>query len=122
MIRSGGKVEDVALGYEGTLGREISEQYCARCHDSESTPERVSNYDNLAVKPHAFSDGATLNPISDADLMAIINHGGAALNRSPLMPPYEYTLSKSDIHALLAYIRTIADPPYRAAGTFYAKE
>jgi hypothetical protein len=34
-----------------------------------------------------------------ADLVAIISHGGAALNKSAKMPPYGYTLSKSDIQA-----------------------
>jgi len=31
------------------------------------------------------------------------------------MPPYGYTLSKSEIDALIAYIRLISDPPYRAS-------
>ena len=116
------KIEEIALGYEEILGREMSEKYCARCHNQESTPERLSNYDNLAVKPHAFNEGDALNPISDADLTAIIEHGGPALNKSPLMPPYDYTLSKAEIHALISYIRMISDPPYRAPGTFYAKQ
>jgi mono/diheme cytochrome c family protein len=116
------KVDEIALGYEEILGQELNEKYCARCHNPESTPERVSNYDNLAVKPHAFSEGDTLNNISDADLTAIIDHGGPALNKSPLMPPYGYTLSKAEIRALISYIRMISDPPYRAPGTFYAKQ
>ena len=45
-------VEEIALGYEQTLGRRLNEQYCDRCHNPESTVERVSNYDNLEVKPH----------------------------------------------------------------------
>jgi mono/diheme cytochrome c family protein len=116
------KVEEIALGYEEILGREVSEKYCARCHNQESTPERLSNYDNLAVKPHAFNEGDALNPISDPDLMAIIDHGGPALNQSPLMPPYGSTLSKAEIHALISYIRMISDPPYRPPGTFDAKQ
>jgi len=116
------KVDEIALGYEEILGREVSEKYCARCHNQESTSERLSNYDNLAVKPHAFNEGDTLNSISDADLMALIEHGGPALNKSPLMPPYGHTLSKAEIHALISYIRMISDPPYRAPGTFYAKQ
>ena len=115
------KLEEIALGYQETVGRRLNEQYCDRCHNSESTPERVSNYDNLEVKPHPFSEGDTLNKISDADLVAIISHGGPALNRSPLMPPYGYTLSKSDIQALIAYIRAVSDPPYHSPGLVYAK-
>lgn len=114
-------LDEIALGYEQTLGRQINRQYCARCHDPESTPERVSNFDNLTTKPHAFTEGDALNHISDADLVAIITHGGAALNKSPEMPPYGYTLSKSDIQALLSYIRAVADPPYPQKGLVYAK-
>ncbi len=116
------KIEEIALGYEQQVGFQVNEKYCARCHNPESTPERVSNYDNLAVKPHAFTEGDTLNKMSDADLTAIISHGGPALNRSALMPPYGYTLSKTEIQALIAYIRLVSDPPYQAAGMVYAQK
>jgi len=36
------------------------------------------------------------------------------------MPPYSPTLSTSDIDALAAYIRAVADPPYRPQGVFNA--
>ena len=115
------RLEEIALDYQQGLGRQINQQYCSRCHDPESTPERVSNMDNLTTKPHAFTDGETLNKISDADLTAIISHGGAALNKSAEMPPYGYTLSRADIQALLSYIRAVADPPMPAKGVVYAK-
>lgn len=115
-------VDEIALGYQQTVGAQLNAQYCMRCHDPESTPLRVSNMDNLSVKPHAFSEGDTLNKLSDADLLAIISHGGPALNRSPEMPPWGYTLSKSDIAALISYIRAVADPPYEAGGLVYAQK
>jgi len=115
------KLEEIALGYQQTLGRRLNDQYCDRCHNPESTVERVSNYDNLDVKPHPFTEGDTLNKISDADLTAIISHGGPALNRSALMPAWGNTLGKSDIQALIAYIRAVADPPSRSAGPVFAK-
>lgn len=115
-------IVETALGYQQQVGSILSDKYCSRCHDPESSPERVSNYDNLEVKPHAFTEGATLNKMSDADLTAIIQHGGPALNRSALMPPYGNTLSASDVRALIAYIRAVADPPYEPAGTVYARK
>lgn len=115
------KLIEIALDYQQALGRRLADQYCQRCHDSESTAERVSNYDNLDVKPHAFTDGDTLNQVSDADLTAIITHGGPALNKSALMPPWGNTLSKPDIEALISYIRAVSDPPSREAGPVYAK-
>ena len=116
------KVEEIALDYQRRFGQLLDDKYCSRCHNPESTPERVSNYDNLEVKPHAFTEGDTLNKMSDADLMAIISHGGPALNKSPVMPPYGYTLTKTEIQALIAYIRTISDPPYQAPGMVYAEK
>lgn len=114
------KLDEIALGYEQLLGQQLNVQYCARCHDPESTAERVSNMDNLDPKPHAFTEGDVLNKISDPDLLLMINRGGAALNQSPSMPPYGYTLSKSEIQALVSYIRAVADPPYKPTGMVYA--
>jgi len=116
------KIEEIALGYQQQVGFQLDNKYCASCHDPESTPQRVSNYDNLAVKPHPFTDGDTLNKMSEDDLMAMISHGGAALNKSALMPPYGYTLSKTEIDALISYIRLVSDPPYHAPGTVYARK
>lgn len=115
-------IEEIALGYQQTLGAQINAQYCIRCHDPESSALRVSNMDNLSVKPHAFTEGDTLNKMTDADLVAIIGHGGPALNKSAEMPPWGYTLSKSDIAALVSYIRAVADPPYDAGGLVYAQK
>jgi mono/diheme cytochrome c family protein len=116
------QIDEIALGYQQTLGAQLNAQYCVRCHDPESTPLRVSNIDNLSVKPHPFTEGDTLNKISDVDMVAIISHGGAALNKSPLMPPWGYTLSKSEIAALVSYIRAVADPPYEGGGLVYAQK
>jgi mono/diheme cytochrome c family protein len=111
-----------ALGYQQRLGSILADKYCNRCHDPESSPQRVSNYDNLEVKPHPFTEGNTLNRMSDADLTSIILHGGPALNRSALMPPYGNTLSAADVRALIAYTRAVADPPYQQPGTVYARK
>lgn len=115
-------IVETALGYQQRVGSILADKYCNRCHDQESSPERVSNYDNLEVKPHPFAEGNTLNKMSDADLTSIILHGGPALNRSALMPPYGNTLSASDVRALIAYTRAVADPPYQPAGTVYERK
>ena len=115
------KLDEIALGYQQTLGRHLNDQYCERCHNPESIPERVSNYDNLDVKPHPFSEGETLNKMSDADLTAIITNGGPALQKSALMPAWGNTLSKSDVQALIVYIRAVSDPLSADAGPIYTQ-
>jgi mono/diheme cytochrome c family protein len=114
-------LREIALGYEQAVGKTVNDQYCIRCHDSESTPERVSNFDNLSPAPHQFSDGATLNRISDADLTNMITHGGQALGKSPQMPAYSATLKPAEIRAILSYIRAVSDPPYQMPGVKYGK-
>jgi hypothetical protein len=115
------KVEEIALGYEQTLGRRLNERYCDRCHNPESSVERVSNYDNLEVKPHPFLEGDTLNRLSDAELSSIITYGGPGLNRSALMPAWGNTLSRSDVKAVISYIRAISNPPSGNAGPVFAE-
>ncbi len=114
-------IDELAISARANLGRQLSDFYCVRCHDQESSAERVSNYDNLVEKPHAFSDGAFLNRISDADLTAIVTHGGPAVGKPAEMPPYGVTLHKSDIEALVAWIRASADPPYQQKEIVYAQ-
>jgi len=114
-------VREIALGYEQAVGKAVNDKYCIRCHDPESTPERVSNLDNLSPAPHQFTDGATLNRISDADLTSMIAQGGPALGKSPQMPAYAATLKPAEIKAVLSYIRAVADPPYQTPGVKYGK-
>jgi len=106
-------LREVALGYQEKVGKEVSEKYCTMCHDPESTPERVSNFDNLTPpSPHLFSDGSVLNGMTDTDLIKIIADGGPALGKSPQTPTYRTTLTPAEIRAVVAYIRAISDPPY----------
>jgi len=114
------RIDEIALGYQAMVGEQINQIHCVRCHDSESTPERVSNHDNLEAAPHGFTEGAILNAMSDANLVAIIAHGGVALHKSATMPPYGDTLTKTEIEALVAYLRAVSDPAYRPQGVFYA--
>jgi mono/diheme cytochrome c family protein len=54
-------------------------------------------------------------------LNAIITNGGPALQKSALMPAWGNTLSKSEIQALIAYIRAVSDPPSRDSGPLYSE-
>ena len=78
--------------------------------------------DYYMKKPHPFTEGETLDKLSDADLTAIITYGGPALNKSALMPAWGNTLKKTDVQALIAYIRAVSDPPSRSASAVFAKD
>jgi mono/diheme cytochrome c family protein len=64
-------------------------------------------------KPRDHTDGAYMNQLSDVHLIKVINEGGPAVGRSPLMPPWQGTLSEQQIRAVVVFLRTLAVPPYQ---------
>jgi mono/diheme cytochrome c family protein len=56
-----------------------------------------------------------MNALTDKYLFDIIKGGGASLGKSPLMPPWASQLNDQDIWNVVAYIRTLAVPPYKPA-------
>jgi len=53
-----------------------------------------------------------MNQLSNEHLVKILKQGGAAVRKSPLMPP-QADLSEQQIQDLIAFVRTLAVPPYR---------
>ena len=63
-------------------------------------------------KPRDHTDGPYMNALDDVHLTTVIGEGGAAVQRSPLMPSWKGTLSSQQIADVIAYLRTLAVPPY----------
>ena len=53
-----------------------------------------------------------MNTVSDEYLFAVIADGGAAVGKSPEMAAWRGTLADAQIWDLIAFIRSLADPPY----------
>ena len=102
----------IPLNYQQSVGKQVFYTDCVWCH-ADSTPAGPSNRSNLSPTPALMNDGATLNPLSDEYLENIIALGGSAVGKSAMMPPWGRALSLDDIHAVVAYIRAIAQPPYK---------
>jgi mono/diheme cytochrome c family protein len=66
----------------------------------------------LDPKPARHTDGSYMNALSDEHLFRVIKEGGAAVGKSPLMAPWGGTLSDAQVHDLVAFTRSLADPPY----------
>ena len=56
-----------------------------------------------------------MNNDSDKFLFEIISKGGGAVDKSTFMPAWGNQLGEKQINDLVAYIRSIADPPYKAS-------
>ncbi|MGB2626936.1 MAG: cytochrome c [Candidatus Acidiferrum sp.] len=105
----------VKLDYQQSQGKRVFYQYCVWCH-ADSSPAGPSNRSNLTPQPPLMNDGDKLNGESDEFMQNIITLGGSALGKSAMMPPYGKTLSPTDIKAVIAFTRAIAQPAYQVPG------
>jgi hypothetical protein len=55
-----------------------------------------------------------MNQLSDKFLFDIISKGGGAVGKSAFMPSWG-NLNEKQIRDIIAYLRSIADPPYKAS-------
>jgi len=102
----------IPLKYQQVHGQRIFYSDCVWCH-ADSTPAGPSNRSNLTPSSPLANDGATFNTLGDDYLKNIITLGGSALSKSAMMPPWGRTLKQDDIQAVIAFMRAIAQPPYR---------
>jgi mono/diheme cytochrome c family protein len=103
----------IPLSYDEAQGKRIFYTQCVWCH-ADATPAGPSNRSNLSPMPVLMNDGTALNHESDEYLENIIALGGSAVSRSPIMPPYDQTLTQQEIQQVVAYTRAIAQPIYQA--------
>ena len=85
---------------------------CATCHGEDGcTPGPGAA--GLDPQPAKHCDGNYMNALSDDHIFKVIKEGGASVGKSPLMAPWGGTLSDDDIRDVMAYIRSLANPPYK---------
>jgi mono/diheme cytochrome c family protein len=94
-------------------GKKLYVDYCSTCHGEKGKGDGPAAA-ALPVKPADHTNGTVMNQLSDEFLMTIIAKGGTAAGKSSFMPSWGGALEQKQIRDIVAYVRTIADPPYRA--------
>jgi mono/diheme cytochrome c family protein len=92
-------------------GKQLYQQRCAPCHGPDgkaNTPTAQA----LNPKPRDHTDGAYMNQLSDEQLFKVIKQGGTAVGKSPIMPP-QADLSDKQVQDMIAFVRSLALPPYK---------
>ena len=92
-------------------GKKVYATHCATCH-GESGKGDGPSATGFATKPFDLTNGRLLNALPDEFLVAIVRDGGPAHGLAPTMPPFNRTLSKSQIDEVVGYTRSLAQPPY----------
>ncbi len=104
--------EIAAVEADTEAGKSDYHIYCASCH-GESGAGDGPVAQALNPKPARHNDGAYMNPLEDDYLFKVIKFGGASVGKSSMMAPLGGALSDQQIHNVIAFIRTLADPPYQ---------
>lgn len=102
-------------------GRQFYLVYCTSCHGlkgdgkgllaSVLDPKPKSHIEGKGKKP-----GEGMNEKSDEKLYKAIKEGGQGIKKSVYMPAWGHIISDEDIWNIIAYLRTIAIPPYVPTG------
>lgn len=95
-------------------GKQRYDLFCSSCHGATGKGDGPAAA-ALTPKPRNHADGRYMNALTEKYLFDIIRGGGASVGKSPLMPAWGSQLKDQDIWNVVAYIRTLAAPPYKPA-------
>jgi mono/diheme cytochrome c family protein len=87
---------------------------CVGCHGTTGKGDGAAAA-ALNPKPQDHTNGKIMNALTDKYLFDIIKNGGKAVQKAAIMPAANKKLTDQDIWDMVAYIRSLANPPYKPA-------
>jgi mono/diheme cytochrome c family protein len=109
-----GTIGSVSLAAQGNpvAGKVTYDKTCGLCHGKTGKGDGPTAA-VLNPKPRNHTDGNYMNTLKDDYLFKIIKEGGQSVGKSQLMPGWAAQVKDPDIWNVIAYIRTLAVPPYK---------
>jgi len=92
-------------------GAETYVTLCATCHGPGGNGEGPAAA-GLNPKPARHTDGVYMNGLSTEHIRTVVRDGGPAVGKSPLMAPWGPSLTDGQLDDMVAYVRSLAQPPY----------
>lgn len=96
-------------------GRKLYASYCTSCHGDKGKGDGAAAK-SLPAKPADHTNGAFMNQLSDQFLVDVIAKGGGGVGKSTFMPAWSGALNEKQMRDLVAFIRSLAVPPYKTDG------
>lgn len=84
---------------------------CATCHGAGGAGDGPAAA-ALVPKPARHDDGVYMNALTNEHLFKVVKEGGPAVGKSALMAPWGGMLTDAQIWDVVAFVRTLAKPPY----------
>lgn len=92
-------------GGDAAKGKASYSTFCVSCHGPGGAGDGVAAA-ALDPKPRNLTDASYVSGLSDDHLFNVIKNGGPAAGKSPMMPAWGGALADSDIHNVIAFIRS----------------
>lgn len=88
-------------------GKDLYAKHCAGCHGPTGKGDGPAAK-AINPKPNDLTNKAYMAGLKDQYLFDLIQKGGAALGKSPLIPPFGSKLKDGEIRDVIAYVRSLA--------------
>jgi len=99
---------------DAKAGKAKYDANCIGCHGATGKGDGAAAA-ALNPKPQDHTDGKAMNALTDKYLFDLIKQGGKAMQKAAVMPAANKKLTDQDISDMVAYIRSLAVPPYKPA-------
>ena len=106
--------EAVTATPDAARGEQVYATYCSSCHGARGAGDGPVAA-GLDPKPAKHTNGEYMNALSNEHLFKVTKEGGPAVGKSPLMAPWGGTLSDEQIWDIVAFVRSLAEPPYEGS-------
>ena len=84
----------------------LYDTYCAQCHGVQRNGKGVNTV-GLSVQPRDHSDTAGMASLPREEMIRAITDGGAAVNKSALMPAWSSVLTEEQIEDMADYLHFV---------------
>ena len=101
------EVPSGSLRGDAEAGAVLYAQYCSSCHGANGKGDGPISV-GLIPTPRDHTDPAYMDTLSDEYLYTVIQKGGAAVGKSPLMAPWGGVVTEEDTKDLIAHLRTLS--------------
>ena len=88
-------------------GKELYAKHCGGCHGPSGKGDGPAAA-ALNPKPNDLTNKAYMAGLKDQYLFDLIQKGGAAVGKSPLIPPFGSKMKEGEIRDLIAYLKSLA--------------
>jgi cytochrome c oxidase cbb3-type subunit 3 len=86
----------------------VYDTYCAQCHGLNRNGKGVNTV-ALAVQPRDHSDPKGMGSLPREEMISAIRDGGASVNKSSLMPPWNSVLTDEQIEHMVDYLHHVCN-------------